>query len=130
IDLYNIVTIMRGLKNGADKKALEEILILNGGGINSQQLKEAIKSNDVQKALAYFEGIGLPKVDTPRELEKSYEVKIARTLNRAFYSGYMDIGAIVGYLELRMREIKNIIRIANAISRNIDPKKISQEFIF
>jgi vacuolar-type H+-ATPase subunit C/Vma6 len=130
IDLYNIVTIMRGIKNGADKKALEQLVIANGGGINSQQLREAIKSSDVQKALAYLESTGLPKVDTVRELEKAYEVKIARTLNRTFYSGYMEIGAIVGYLELKMREIRNIIRIANAISRGIDPKKISQEFIF
>jgi vacuolar-type H+-ATPase subunit C/Vma6 len=36
----------------------------------------------------------------------------------------------MGYLELKYREVRNIMRIANAISLGIDPKRTVQDFIF
>jgi hypothetical protein len=36
----------------------------------------------------------------------------------------------MGYLELKLREIRNIIRVANSVSLGIDPKRVAQEFMY
>jgi len=105
-------------------------LICDGGSVKSQILKEAVKQPTIEKALTLIEGRGLPKVESARDLERYYEQKISRLMPKAYYNGYTEVGAILGYLELKLREIKDIIRIANAISRGLEPKRIAQEFIF
>ena len=130
IDVFNLDLLMRGLKNDIDREALSELLICDGGSVKSQILKEAVKQPTIEKALTLIEGRGLPKVESARDLERYYEQKISRLMPKAYYNGYTEVGAILGYLELKLREIKDIIRIANAISRGLEPKRIAQEFIF
>jgi vacuolar-type H+-ATPase subunit C/Vma6 len=130
IDVFNLDLLIRGLKNDIDRKALAELLIYNGGSVKSQILKEAVKQPTIEKALTLIEGRGLPKVESARDLERYFEQKVSRLMSRTYYNGYVEVGAILGYLELKLREIRDIIRIANAISRGIEPKKIAQEFIF
>lgn len=130
VDFFNLDTLLRGIRNNIDHKALEELLIYRGGSLSSQLLKEALKQPDLDKVLSLLESAGLPKVDSPRALERVYEGRVSKMMSKTYYSGYVDTGAILGYLELRFREIKDIIRIANAVSRNIDPKRIAQDFIF
>jgi len=130
VDVFNIVTILRGIRNGIDRKALEEVLILGEGSLSKEVMRGALKAADEEKALALLEGAGLSKVEGARALERAYEMKIAKMLNRTYYGGYINMGAIVGYLELRLREVRNLVRIANAVSRGIEPKRIAQDFIF
>jgi len=47
-----------------------------------------------------------------------------------YYSNYISLGAIVGYLELKLREVRDLVRIANAVSRGLEPRRIAQDFIF
>jgi hypothetical protein len=128
-DVFNIDILLRGIKNGIDRKAMREI-ILPGGSIQWKLLQEAAKQTEIKKAMAIVEAAGLPKVDSPRALERYYESKIANMMSRAYYDGYLGAGAIMGYIELKYREIRNIMRIANAISLGIDPKRTMQDFIF
>lgn len=130
IDVFNLDLLIRGLKNDIDRKALSELFIYDGGSVKSQILKEAVKQPTMEKALTMIEGGGLPKVESARDLERYFEQKVSRLMSRTYYNGYLGLGAILGYLELKLREIKDIIRIANAISRGLEPKKIAQEFIF
>jgi vacuolar-type H+-ATPase subunit C/Vma6 len=130
IDVFNLDLLIRGLKNDIDRKALSELLIYNGGSVKSQILKEAVKQPTIEKVLTLIEGKGLPKVESARDLERYFEQKVSRLMSRTYYNSYTEVGAVLGYLELRLREIKDIIRIANAISRGLEPKKIAQEFIF
>jgi len=130
VDVFNVVTVLRGIRNGIDRKALEEVLILHGGSLSKENLREALKQADVQKALTYLKGVGLPKVEGARAMERAYEEKVSNLLTRTYYNGYAGMGAIVGYLELRLREVRDLIRIANAISRGMDPRRIAQDFIF
>jgi vacuolar-type H+-ATPase subunit C/Vma6 len=129
VDLFNVVTILRGVKNNIDPKAIEELLIFGEGSIRKDRLKEAVKSGSTQKALAYFESIGLPKADSARDLEKAYEKMMAKNNDRTYYKGYVEIGAVIGYLELKLEEITKLIRIANTVERGIDAKRAIQEFI-
>jgi hypothetical protein len=128
-DVFNVDILLRGIKNGIERKALAEVIIY-GGSLSKKLLQEALKQTDLKKVLSLIESAGLPKVDSPRALERYYESKISRLMNRTYYSGYLGAGAIMGYLELKYREIRNIIRIANAISLGIDPKRLAQDFIF
>jgi vacuolar-type H+-ATPase subunit C/Vma6 len=129
IDVFNVGILLRGIKNGIDSKALKELLI-PGGSIPGKILEESLKQVDIRKVLTLIEGAGFPKLESPRALERYYESKISRLMSKTYYGGYIGAGAIMGYLELKLREIRNIIRIANAISLGIDPKRIAQEFIF
>lgn len=129
IDIFNADILLRGVQNGIDSKALMEIVI-PGGSIPRKLLQDAVKQTDIKKVLALIEGAGLPKVDSARALERYYESKIVSLMSRTYYDGYLGAGAIMGYLELKLREIRNIIRIANSISLGMDPKRIMQEFIF
>jgi vacuolar-type H+-ATPase subunit C/Vma6 len=129
IDVFNIDILLRGIKNGIDRKALME-MTLPGGGIQWKLLQEAAKQTEIKKAMALVEAAGLPKADSPRALERYYESKISSMMSRAYYDGYLGAGAIMGYLELKYREVRNIIRIANAINLGIDPKRTMQDFIF
>lgn len=129
IDVFNIDILLRGIKNGIERKALAEIIIF-GGSLPKKLLQETLKQTDVKKVLSLIESAGFPKVDSPRALERYYESKISRLMSRTYYSGYLGAGAIMGYIELKYREIRNIIRIANAISLGIDPKRLVQDFIF
>jgi hypothetical protein len=128
-DVFNIDILLRGIKNGIDRKALAEI-ILPGGSIQWKLLQEATKQTEIKKAMALVEAAGLPKVDSPRALERYYECKISNMMSRAYYDGYLGAGAIMGYIELKYREVRNIMRIANAISLDVDPKRTMQDFIF
>ncbi len=128
-DLYNVITILRGLKNGIDPKAIEEVLIFDEGTLRKAELKETLKAGTQAKALAYLESRGAPKAETPRELEREYEKKIVANLERAYYKGYGEIGAILGYLELKLNEISNLVRVANAVVRGVDPKSLSQSYL-
>ncbi len=128
-DVFNISVLLRGIKNGIDRKALME-MVLPGGGISWKLLQEAAKQAEIKKAMTLLEVAGLPKTDSPRALERFYESRISKMMNRAYYDGYLGAGAIMGYLELKYREIRNIMRIANAISLGIDPKRAVQDFIF
>lgn len=129
VDMFNADVLLRGIQNGVDWKALAEIVIA-GGSMPRQLLQEAAKQTDIKKLLALMEGAGLPKVDSARALERYYESKILKLMSRTYYDGYLGAGAIVGYLELKLREVRNLIRIANAINLGIEPKRIVQEFIF
>jgi vacuolar-type H+-ATPase subunit C/Vma6 len=128
-DVFNSDIILRGIKNGIDRRALMELTI-HGGGIQRKLLMEAAKQTEIKKAMALLETAGLPKVDSPRALERYYESKVSKMMSRAYYDGYLGAGSIMGYLELKYREIRNIMRIANAISLGIDPKRTLQDFIF
>jgi vacuolar-type H+-ATPase subunit C/Vma6 len=129
IDVFNIDILLRGIKNGIERKALAEVVIYDGS-LSEKLLQEALTQTDVKKVLSLIESAGLPKVDSPRALERYYESKISKLMSRTYYNGYLGAGAIMGYLELKYREIRNIIRIANAISLGIDPKRLAQDFIF
>jgi len=128
-DMFNADILLRGIQNGVDGRALAE-LVVSGGSMPHKLLQEAAKQTDIRKVLALIEGAGLPKVDSARALEEYYESKILRMMSRTYYDGYLGAGAIMGYLELKLRETRNIVRIANSISLGIDPKRIMQEFIF
>jgi len=130
VDIFNFVTLLRGIKNGIDRRALEEVLIFSGGSLSKEDITDVLKATDAEKALAFLVKAGLPKVESMRGMERAYETKISKILTRTYYKGYVNMGAIVGYLELRLREIKNLIRIANSLSRGLDPKRIAQDFIF
>jgi vacuolar-type H+-ATPase subunit C/Vma6 len=130
IDIFNLDILLRGIKNNIDRKALDEVLIYGGGSLPRESLKEVLKQPDLDKVLLLIESTGLAKVDSARALERSYEKKISELMSRTYYNGYLETGAVLGYLELKFREIKDIIRIANSVSRGIDPKRIVQEFIF
>lgn len=130
IDVFNLDLVLRGIKNNIDRKALEEVLIYRGGSLPKELLLEALKQTDLDKVLSLMESAGLSKVESARALERVYEGKISKLMSRTYYSGYLESGAIMGYLELKFREIKDIVRVANSVSRGIDPKRIAQEFIF
>jgi vacuolar-type H+-ATPase subunit C/Vma6 len=129
VDMFNIDILIRGIKNGIDKKALQEILIYNGS-IPRKLLLDASMQTDIKKALALIESAGLPKMESPRALERYYETKTPELMHRIFYGNYLGAGAIMGYLELKLREIRNIIRVANSVSLGIDPKRVAQEFMY
>lgn len=128
-DLYNVVTVLRGLKNGIDPKAIEEVLITTEGAFGKAELREALRAGTQAKALAYFETRGAPKAESPRELEREYEKRIASSLERSYYKGYGEFGAILGYLELKLNEISNLIRVANAVERGVDLKSLNQNYL-
>jgi vacuolar-type H+-ATPase subunit C/Vma6 len=130
IDVFNVITVLRGIRNGIDRKALEEVLIPRGGSVRREDLVNALKQADEGKALAYLKDMGLPKVEDVRAIERSFEKEVSKTLTHTYYHGYAGIGAIVGYLELKLREVKDLIRLANAISRGMEPKRVAQDFIF
>ncbi|MGQ9759633.1 MAG: V-type ATPase subunit [Candidatus Methanomethylicaceae archaeon] len=127
VDQFNLATLLRGIKNDIRRDALEELLILGRGTIKDHLLKDAVKAPDVKKALSIL-GISSYQEDL-RSIERAIERKIRGVLTRAYYEGYTDLAAVVGYLELKRLEVINITRIANCISRGIEPKRILQEFI-
>ena len=130
VDVFNIVTILRGMRNGIERKALEDVIIFTGGSLSKEVIKGALKAPDEEKALALFESVGFPKVEAARDMERTFERKIANILVSTYYGDYINMGAIVGYLELRLREVRNLIRIANGVSRGLEPKRIAQDFIY
>ncbi|MCQ5377717.1 MAG: V-type ATPase subunit, partial [Candidatus Methanomethylicia archaeon] len=71
---------------------------------------------------------GLEKAEGLRDIERIYEKRIFKNLQRIYYAGYVEAGSVIGYLELKLTEVKNLIRIANAIERGIDPKRALQDF--
>ncbi len=127
VDEFNLSTLLRGIKNGIRRDALEELVIISGGSLRSRLIKEAAKAPDLKKALLTL-GMSAYQED-PRSLERSIEKKIRSALTRAYYGNYTDLGAVVGYLELKKLEVINIIRIASCISRGIEPSRVVQDFI-
>jgi vacuolar-type H+-ATPase subunit C/Vma6 len=130
VDVFNVATVLRGIRNGIDRKALEEVLIFDGGSLSKDSLKNVLKAADEEKALKLLVEAGLPRVENARALERAHELKIAKILTRMYYSNYISLGAIVGYLELKLREVRDLVRIANAVSRGLEPRRIAQDFIF
>lgn len=129
VDLFNIITILRGIKNNVDPKAIEELLIFGVGKLGDEDLRKAVVSGNPQKALIYFGSISMPKAEGARDLEKAYEKMIASNLDRTYYNGFAEIGALIGYLELKLKEIIKLIRIANAVERSIDAKRAIQDYL-
>jgi len=128
VDSYNATTLLRALRNEFDPKAIEELLIYGAGEIGKERLRAAARSGNAQKMMAVFEGMGLEKAEGLRDIERSYEKRIFKNLRRIYYAGYVEAGSVIGYLELKLTEVKNLIRIANAIERGIDPKRALQDF--
>ncbi|MEM4644154.1 MAG: V-type ATPase subunit [Candidatus Methanomethylicaceae archaeon] len=128
VDEFNITTLIRGIKNDIRRDALEELLIPDGGRFRHTLLKEAVKAPDVNKAVAVL-GYSTYQ-DNLRSLERELEREVKRILTRAYYNGYTNLAAVIGYLELKKIEVMNIVRIANCISRGIESKKIASEFLF
>lgn len=129
VDVFNTILVLRGIRNGIDKKAIEELLIPRVGTVDIGKLSDALKQSDVDKAVTFLESIGVSKVESARMVEKAYEEKIPTMMTHVHYRGYLDIGAVLGYLELKLAEITNIVRIANAINRKVDMKAFTQDLI-
>lgn len=130
VDFYNIMTIIRGIRNGVPAKAIEELLIRGRGSFPEDLLDAAARQTDPEGALKVLsEAIPL-KTAGVRELEKNYEVALGKMAERAYYRNYTNLGAVLAYLELKLREAKNLTRIANIIERGIEPKRGLQEFIY
>jgi len=130
VDFFNAIVILRGIRNGVDRKALEEITIPEGGSLSRAALRDMLKAADVAAGLGCLASSGVFKAASLRELERGYGERLSRIATRTYYGGYIDIGAIVGYLELKLREIRILIRIANAIARGIDPKRVAQDLVY
>ncbi|MBC7112958.1 MAG: V-type ATPase subunit [Candidatus Methanomethyliales bacterium] len=128
VDEFNLTTIIRGIKNDIRRDALEELLIPEGRRFNYKLLREAAKAPDVKKAVVAL-GCGGFQEDL-RALERELERDLRGVLTRAYYGGYTNLAAVIGYLELKKTEVMNIIRIANCISRGIEPRRIVSEFLF
>jgi len=129
VDVFNTTLVLRGIRNGIDRKALEELLIPRGGGIDVTTLSNALKQSDVEKAVTFLESVGVSKVESARMVERAYEEKIPKMMTHVHYRGYLDIGAVLGYLELKLAEIRNVTRIANGVNRKLDPKVFTQDLI-
>ncbi|MGC8936845.1 MAG: V-type ATPase subunit [Candidatus Methanomethylicaceae archaeon] len=128
IDEFNLTTLMRGIKNGIRRDALEELFISDGKRFKEKLLREAVKAPDLGKAISVL-GYGHLQED-PRSLERELEKEIRGILTKAYYGGYTDLAAVIGYLELKKLEVLNLIRVANCIERGIAPKDVSAEFLF
>lgn len=128
IDEFNLSTLIRGIKNDIRRDALEELLIPDGGRFRLAILKEAVKAHDVNKAVAILGYSAFQ--DNLRSLERELEREVKRILTRAYYNGYTNLAAVIGYLELKKIEVMTVTRIANCISRGIEPKRIVSEFLF
>lgn len=130
VDYFNSITIIRGLKNGVPPAAISELLIYQLGSIPEEKLNEATKQGDAEKAAAFLLTVLSSKGTGARGLEKLYEEKLGKNAERAYYKNYSNLAAVFSYLELKLRETKNLIRLANIIERGMDPKRSVQEFIY
>jgi vacuolar-type H+-ATPase subunit C/Vma6 len=128
VDEFNLTTVIRGIKNDIRRDALEELLIPDGRRFDYRLLREAVKAPDVEKAVIAL-GCGAYQEDL-RSLERGLERELRAVLTRAYYGGYTNLAAVVGYLELKKAEVMNILRIANCVSRGIEAKRIVSEFLF
>jgi len=130
VDYFNSMTIIRGLKNGVPSAAISELLIYQLGSIPDERLNEATKQGDSEKAAAFLLSTLSSKGSGARDLERLYEERLGKNAERAYYRNYSNLAAVFSYLELKLRETKNLIRLANIIEREMDPKKSVQEFIY
>jgi vacuolar-type H+-ATPase subunit C/Vma6 len=127
IDEHNVLTIIRGIKNNIRKDILMKLLILEGGKIDKKILSEALKEENIDKALSI---LGMEEYkDNQRAIERDFEKKLISILKKMYYEDYVGLGEIIAYIEMKKIEIKNIIRIAISIERGITPSTIVQEFI-
>ncbi|MEN3034700.1 MAG: V-type ATPase subunit [Candidatus Methanosuratincola sp.] len=130
VDYFNSITILRGIKNGIPPAAIGELLIYQFGSVPYERLNEATKQGDSEKAAAFLLSVLPSKGSGARDLERLYEEKLGKNAERAYYRNYSNLAAVFSYLELKLRETKNLIRLANIIEREMDPKKSVQEFIY
>ncbi len=130
IDYFNSITIIRGIRNGVPPGAISELLIYQLGSIPDEKLDEAPKQVDAENAASFLLSILSSKGTGARDLEKFYEDKLSKNAERAYYRNYSNLAAVFSYLELKLRETKNLIRLANIIERGMDPKRSVQEFIY
>ncbi|RWX72938.1 MAG: H(+)-transporting two-sector ATPase [Candidatus Methanosuratincola subterraneus] len=130
VDYFNSMTIIRGLKNGVPPAAISELLIYQLGSIPDEKLNEATKQGASEKAAAFLLSTLSSKGSGARDLERLYEERLGKNAERAYYRNYSNLAAVFSYLELKLRETKNLIRLANIIEREMDPKKSVQEFIY
>lgn len=127
IDEHNVLTIIRGIKNNIRKDILMKLLILEGGKIDKKILSEALKEENIDKALSI---LGMEEYkDNQRAIERDFEKKLTSILKKMYYEDYVGLGEIIAYIEMKKIEIKNIIRIAISIEKGIIPSTIVQEFI-
>lgn len=127
IDEHNVLTIIRGIKNNIRKDILMKLLILEGGKIDKKILSEALKEENIDKALSI---LGMEEYkDNQRAIERDFEKKLISILKKMYYEDYVGLGEIIAYIEMKKIEIKNIIRIAISIEKGIIPSTIVQEFI-
>jgi vacuolar-type H+-ATPase subunit C/Vma6 len=127
IDEHNVLTIIRGIKNNIRKDILMKLLILEGGKIDKEILSEALKEENIDKALSI---LGMEEYkDNQRAIERDFEKSIVIILKKMYYEDYVGLGKIIAYIEMKKIEIKNIIRIAISIEKEIVPDVIIQEFI-
>ncbi|MEM4656964.1 MAG: V-type ATPase subunit [Candidatus Methanosuratincola sp.] len=130
VDYFNSITIIRGIKNEVPTGAIRDLLIYQLGNIPEEKLSEATKQGDAEKAAAFLLSILSSKGTAARDLEKLYEEKLVKNAERAYYRNYSNLAAVFSYFELKLRETKNLIRLANIIERGMDPKRSVQEFIY
>ncbi|MEJ5293115.1 MAG: V-type ATPase subunit [Candidatus Methanosuratincola sp.] len=130
VDYFNSITIIRGIKNGVPPGVISELLIYQLGSIPGEKLNEAAKQGDIEKAAAFLLNVLSSKGTGARDVEKMYEEKLSKNAERAYYRNYSNLAAVFSYLELKLRETKNLTRLANIIERGMDPKRSVQEFIY
>ncbi|MBC7120410.1 MAG: V-type ATPase subunit [Candidatus Methanosuratus sp.] len=130
VDYFNVITIIRGIKNGVPQEALQDLLIYQFGSLSEERIKEAIKQGEAEKAANFIMSFMPSKGAGARDLEKRYEESLSKVAQRAYYRNYSNLAAVFAYLELKLRETKNLIRLANIIERGLDPKRSLQEFIY
>ncbi|MDI9644662.1 MAG: V-type ATPase subunit [Candidatus Verstraetearchaeota archaeon] len=130
VDFFNVITILRGIKNGIPAVALERMLIYRLGSIPDEELKGALRQGELEKVIKALSEAGVLGGASPRELEKGYESILGKISERAYYRNYTNLGAVMAYLELKLREARNLVRIANILDRSLEAKKVLQEFVY
>lgn len=136
IDAKNIMTILRGKKEGFDSKKILGLLI-KGGRVPTQELEKMVAAKSVEEAIS-IQGVfdlsaalsEYKKNSSLVHFENALEQSISGRGLKELRKSVLSLSAIVGFLFLKEKEVKDVRKIVRTKEFGLPVEEIKKLVVF
>lgn len=135
VDIWNIKTVLRGIREGIDKEKLKESLISNGRELALWKMEDMAESKSVEEALVELEGTTYKDLRNKMQSGESFDFE--RYLEKKLLSIVIDlnnkniltVGPTLKYLVGKELELRNLRALVHGIKEDLPAEEIKELMI-
>lgn len=141
IDIQNILTVLRCIVENVENEKIEELIVpVHSDKLDSEDLDRAIRSDDVEGAIAALEDSFYGNVLSKARIEyeetgsifslermlKEFLLRKIRTLSVQYYTG---VGPLIAFFHEKNTEVRNLTAIVNGKSEGLESERIEEKLL-